>query len=167
MKKFSVIAGVLAALCVATMAWAQPEAARRLVGREIGGHSRFDGRATTETATLTFKADDGGPAFTVDFIARFEGQRPASAPRVVDVAVTRHAIGEDAPAMTMRVNGESLPLVARLQGRQSIVATISFDELQRMTNAETLVERAFDNELELSDLQLKMLRSMVQRWAGR
>jgi hypothetical protein len=169
MQRMTAIVSVLIALGAATVTQGQAQQRRRIVGNGIGERWQVDGiRTTTATATLTFAGNDGGPVLTVDFTTRFRGVgRPTSAPGVVDIIVTQLPVNDDAPEMTMRVNGESLPLATRLHSRRSVAATIPFDEFVRLTNAETIVEQAFDTELEFSAGQLGMLRSTAQRWAGR
>jgi hypothetical protein len=41
------------------------------------------------------------------------------------------------------------------------------DEFERLTRAETLVQRVFDVDLEFSQVQMAMLRSSALRWGGR
>jgi hypothetical protein len=170
MKRTLTILGVIAALGPVILAQGQPPALRRVVGERLSAQLQLDTRAqtTTATTTLTFTGNDGGPVLTVDFITRYAGLGQATAaPKAVDIIVTQHPVDEDAPEMTMSVNGESLPLVARLHSRRSVVATISFDDFVRLATSERLVERAFGTELEFSDPQLRMLRSESQRWSGR
>ena len=69
--------------------------------------------------------------------------------------------------MTLRADGESMPLTARFRSARAVVATISFDQFQSLTNAATLVEQAFNSELEFSPQQLRMLRSVALQWAGK
>ena len=126
-------------------------------------------RKTTATATLRFTGNDGGPGYSIDFVTSYEGlgDRPTSPPSVVDMIVTEHPANEDVPAMTMRLNGEPLPLATRLYSRRSVASTIPLEALLRMTIADTIVEQAFDTELEFSAQQLGSLRVRVQTWAGR
>lgn len=170
MKRTSAILAVVMAVGSTIVAPTQSSPLRRVVGHEITGHFQVDARTqtTTATATLTFVGTDGGPTVTIDFVTRYPGlQRATSAPKVVDVIVTEHPADEDAPELSMRMNGESLPLIARLQSRRSVATTISFDEFVRLTNAQSLVQHAFGTELEFSSPQLRLLRAEAQRWSGR
>jgi hypothetical protein len=173
MQRMTATIGVLIVLGAATGTHGQSQQHRRIVGKTIGEHWQVNGsanstRTTTATSTLTFSGNDDGPVLTVDFTTRFPGTgRPTSPPSVVDIIVTEHPASDDAPEMTMRVNGDSLLLATRLHSSRSIAATIPFDEFVRMTNAETIVEQAFDTELVFSSGQLGMLRSIAQRWTGR
>jgi hypothetical protein len=173
MQRMTATIGVLIVLGAATGMHGQAQQRRRIVGKTIGEHWQVNGsanspRTTTATSTLTFTGNYCGPVLTVDFTTRFPGMgRPTSQPSVVDIIVTEHPTSDDAPEMTMRVNGDSLPLATRLHSPRSIVATIPFDEFVRMTNAETIVEQAFDTELVFSAGQFGMLRATAQRWAGR
>jgi hypothetical protein len=69
--------------------------------------------------------------------------------------------------MALRVDGQSRPLIARLRGRRSLVSTISLIDLQRFVTAGSLVEHAFDTDLEVSSTQLVMLRRIVDGWVAR
>src|SRR2546422_3274176 len=146
-----------------------PQTTRRLVGQMIGAHWQLDakGKLTVETATLTFKDSDGRPAVTVDFVARYATERPRNAPTVVDMIVTELSSKDDTPQMTMRVDGEPLPIIGRLRSRRSAVATMPFEDFVRLTNAERIVEQAFDTELEFGRGQMAMLRSTAAKWVGR
>jgi hypothetical protein len=170
MKRVLMMIGVLAAIASAGFAQSPSSSARHVVGHQISGHSNFDARTqtTTVTATLTFTGNDGAPVVTIDFITRYPGAgRPLSAPRVVDVVVTEHAADEERPEMSVRIDGASVPLAARLYSRRSIATTISFDEFVRLVNADAIVEQALGNELEFGNGQLQMLRAEAQRWSGR
>ncbi len=170
MKRVLIMIGVVAAAGSAGSAQNPSSSVRHVVGHQISGHSNFDAgtQTTTATATLAFAGSDGGAGLTIDFTTRYAGMgRPSSPPRVVDVVVTEHPADEESPAMTMSVNGQPLPLVARLHGRRSIAATISFDEFLRLANAEAIVEHALGTELEFGAGQLQMLRAEAQRWSGR
>lgn len=143
---------------------------KHLLGDSIGGHWHLDpaAKSTIETATLTFKDGDGRPALTVDFVARYAaGGRPRSAPTVVDMIVTELSPDDDRPAMQMRVDDEPLPLTGRLRTRRSIVATMPFDDFIKLTQAARIVEQAFGTELEFGAGQLRMLRSIAEKWSRR
>jgi hypothetical protein len=169
MQRLMAVVGVLIALGAATAMHGQSQQRRRIVGGPEFGEGGFqmDARGrTTATATLRFTGNDGGPWYSVDFVTSFSGlgDRATSPPTVVDMIVTEHPVNENTPQMTLRVNGD--PLATRLYSRRSIAATIPLDELLRMTNASTIVEQAFDTELEFSAGQLGNLRTRVQSWAG-
>jgi hypothetical protein len=170
---------VLALTCavlVPVAARAQPSPPlRHLVGRSISGHMEIDARAqtTADTATLTFAAPDGGPTLTVDFLSRYELQAGGAGivartpPKVVDIVVSQHPVDEEKPEATLRANGEPVPLVTRFRSARAVVSTITFDQFVSLANAATLVERAFDCELEFTPQQLRMLKSTAERWTGR
>lgn len=164
------------AVLVPVTASAQPSPPlRHLVGRSISGHMEIDpkARTTADTATLTFAAPDDGPTLTVEFLSRYELQAgPAgivarTPPAVVDIVVSQHPVDEETPAATLRANGEPVPLVTRFRSARAVVSTITFDQFVSLANAATLVEQAFDCELEFTPQQLRMLKSTAERWAGR
>ena len=68
--------------------------------------------------------------------------------------------------MALSIDGRALPLNTRLRSRRSVVATMSFDEFVRLANADAIVERAFDVDLEFGPGQRRMLRSVAERWSG-
>ena len=116
---------------------------------------------------MTFRNGDHGQVYTIAFVARHPVNGPVASPGVVDIVVTQHPIEDDAPEMTLRVDGEAVPLVTRLQSRRSVVATVSLAELDRITSAGAVVDRTFGTELELGAGQLRMLRATADRWLGR
>jgi len=158
---------VLAVVGLASKARAQSP--QRIVGNRISGEMHLDPRndLVTETATLTFQSGDRGPVYTIDFVARHPVKGPVASPGVVDIVVTQHPLEDDTPEMTLRVDGEAVPLVTRLHSRRSVVATVSLAELDRITSAGAVVDRTFDTELELGAGQLQMLRATADRWLGR
>jgi hypothetical protein len=172
MPRLMTIVGVVIALGAATTIHGQSQQRRRIVGGPESGGGGFGmdsrTRKTTATATLRFTGNDGGPWYSIDFVTSYEGlgDRPTSPPSVVDMIVTEHPANEDAPEMTMRLNGEARPLATRLYSRRSVASTIPLEELLRMTNADSIVEQAFDTDLEFSAQQLGGLRFRVQTWAG-
>src|SRR5471030_193252 len=124
MKCVFSLAFVLAVLGLAGSAHAQPsQVAQRIVGNRISGNMQLDNKNQTETdtATLTFQNADGGPVYTIDFIARHPLQQPVASPGVLDIVVTQHPVEDDVPEMTLRVDGETVPLVARLHSQRSVV----------------------------------------------
>jgi hypothetical protein len=129
---------------------------------------RMDGtRMTTDTITLTFQSGERDPVYTIDFIARHPLKEPVALPGAIDIVVTQHPVEDDTPAMTLRVDGETVPLVARLHSKRSVVATVSLTELERIASAGVIVDRTFGTELELGAGQLKMLRTLADGWLGR
>jgi hypothetical protein len=172
MTRAAVFSCLMLGLAVPAMAQPAPPAqapARHLVGRSIQEHWQFDGRSriNTGTATLTFTAPDGGPTMTVEFVGRYRRELPQVVPAVVDLVVTQHLPDEDLPRMTLRVNGDTMPLIARPRSARAVVATMTFDQFERLTTAASLMEEAFNTELEFSAPQLRMLKSTADRWAGR
>jgi hypothetical protein len=163
------VAGFLVAVGCAALAHAQsPQPARRIVGDRISSNWKMEaaGRTITDTATLTFQSRDGGPVYTIDFIARHPLNQPVPSPGVVDIVVTQHPVEDDSPEMAWRVDGEPLPVVTRLQARRSVVATVSLAEFDRIARAGAVVDRAFDAELEFGPGQARVLRSMADSWRG-
>ena len=116
---------------------------------------------------MTFQNADGGPVYTIDFIARRPSQQPVVSPGVLDIVVTQHPVEDDTPEMTLRVDGETVPLIARLHSRRSVVATVPLTEIDRIANAAVVVDKTFNTELELGAGQVKMLRWYADRWLGR
>lgn len=173
MRRVMGVVGVVMVLGAVIVVHGQSPQLRRLVGQRIGGLLQWNKNTqkTTETVTLTFLENDDTPVFTVDFVVQYPVQppdpRPTSPPIAVDIVVTQHLVNEDKPETTMRVDGQSLPLITRLRSRRSVVTTISFDEFVQLANAETIVEQAFDTELEFGPAQRGRLRFVAQRWAGR
>jgi hypothetical protein len=166
------VAGVLAVLLGfvwPTVALAQAPPSPHIVGDRISGQMQIDGaaRMVTETATLTFQNRDGGQVYTIDFIAHHAVQGPVAATGAVDIVVTQHPVEDEAPEMMLRVDSESLPIVTRPHGKRSVVATVSLADFDRIASAGSVVERAFDAELEFGPLQLRMLRTTADRWLGR
>jgi len=162
MKYAIVLASVLA---LAASAHAQPP--QHIVGNQIGGNMQIDTKAgtVTDTATLTFQ--DQGPVYTIDFTTRHPIGQPVASPGVVDIVVTQHPVEDDTPEMTLRVDGDTVPLVTRLHSKRSVVATVSLAELDRITSAGVVVDRTFGTELELGPGQVRMLKATADRWLGR
>jgi len=144
-------------------------AAQRVVGQKVSEQLKMNtaSNVTVDTVTLSFTGDPPIPAYTIDFITQYTRQRPMPAPGAVDVVVTQWPSSDDAPAMAIRLDGQIRPLVTRLHSRRSVVSTISLVELQRFAAATSIVERAFDTELEFSPSQLGMLRRIVDGWVAR
>jgi hypothetical protein len=172
MKRVITVAGVLVALATGSVPHGQSpqQASRRLVGRTVGGGFGWDGKAETDTITVTFPAVDDSPVYTVDFVTRFVGelgQRPTTPPAVVDIIVTQRSVADEAPAMAMRIDGQDLPLASRLHGQRSLAATIPFDQFVGLASAQTIVEHAFDTDLEFSPGTLQVFRGRLADWAER
>jgi hypothetical protein len=164
MKHVIVLASVLT---LAASAHAQPP--QHIVGNRIGGNSQIDAKAGTvaETATLTFQDPGQGPVYTIDFTTRHPIGQPVASPGVVDIVVTQHPVEDDTPEMTLRVDGDTVPLVTRLHSKRSVVATVSLAELDRITSAGVVVDRTFGTELELGPGQVRILKATADRWLGR
>ena len=140
----------------------------RVVGRTIGGGFTMSGRTSVvvETVKLTFPGENGGPTFAVEFTARYDRQT-TDAVTAVDMTVSELPTEDDSPQMAMSVDGNALPLIARLRARRSMVATISLAEFEQLARGSTVVGTAFRSDLEFSTAQLGMLRATADRWAGR
>ena len=146
-----------------------PQTPQHIVGDRVGSHWQMvdaSTRTVSDTITLSFQGRDGGPVYTVDFITRHPVREPVPASSVVDIIVSQHPPEDDAPVMTWRVDGETVPIVSRLHGTRSVAATVSLSEFDRLTRAERIVERAFDAELEFGPGQLSMLRALAGTWLG-
>jgi hypothetical protein len=150
-------------------ALAQDRPPAHIVGDRVSQSMRIDGRTrmVVDTATLTFQDSAGGQVYTIDFVTRHPVQAPVAAPGVVDIVVTQMPVEDEAPEMTIRVDGDTMPVVARLHGRRSVVASVSLEELDRIANAGAVVDRTFGVELEFGAGQTKMLHATVERWLGR
>jgi hypothetical protein len=166
----------LALMSVALLAFAEtaagqptPQVSQRIVGDRVSGNMQIEAKSRTmiDTATLTFQNPDGGLVYTIDFIAHHPVQGPVASAGVVDIVVTQHPVEDDSPEMMLRVDGETVPTVTRLQSKRSVVATISLDEFDRIARAGVVVDRTFDTELELGPGQVWMLRLTADRWLGR
>ncbi len=168
MRHATLVVGVLTVLGAGNLAFAQPAERRHLVGDRFGGKtSMTNGGETIETTTLTFNGRDGGPTLSIEFITRLPGLGRPAHPSVVDIIVTENQPADASPSMSMRVDEAAMPLHARLNARRSVAATISFNEFVRLANAGSIVQSAFDVDLELNAMQRGMLRSTASRWAGR
>jgi hypothetical protein len=171
MTRADVVLGVvlgLGAFGPAAVARAQPPQPQRVIGNQISGLQQWNSatQKMTDSATCTFRGSSDGTLVTIDFVTQYAGQRPATPPTVVDMVVTQHPPNEDAPEMALSIDGRSLPLNTRVRSRRSVVATMSFDEFVRLANADAIVERAFDVDLEFGPGQRRMLRSVAERWSG-
>jgi hypothetical protein len=170
MRQAIVLSGIAVVLGLASGAGAQsPQPVQRIVGNQISAHMDIDMKdnVMTEAATLQFRSRDGRSVYTIEFIARHPMHEPVAAPGVVDIVVTQHPVEDDAPEMTLRVDGETVPLVTRLQSKRSVVASVSLDEFDRIARAGVVVDRTFGTELELGAGQARMLRATADRWLGR
>ncbi|MBI3401681.1 MAG: hypothetical protein HY048_09700 [Acidobacteria bacterium] len=159
---------VLAVGLLAASASSQPPLTGRLPGRSIGEefHRVAGTQVTQHTVTLRFGADDDRPDFTVEMVTRIADHQPA-APGVVDIIVTQLRSEDESPAMLVQVDGESQSVPARLHGRRSIATSMPFDAFAKMIAANTIIYRAFGEELEFSSGQMRVLRAKVGLWTGR
>jgi hypothetical protein len=168
MKPFAVMTITLACLSAIPVTQAQSSRARVSGLRSTGTLSIDQAkRVSTETVTLTFGTDARASTFTVEFTARLGLNPSAPPPDVVDITVTQFPAEDQNPEMSLHVDGQALPLIARLHTRRSIVSTIAFSSFLRMTMAGEIIEDAFSSELEFSPTQLGMLRATADRWARR
>jgi hypothetical protein len=161
------IFAAIALTATASAVHAQSTQSPRLVGTAISGHLDMKGDDGTivETATLVFPGGDGRPAFTVDFVAQYVGTKPLTPASVIDIVITHLPPNDDRPDVAMQINGQPMELVTRLRSRRSVVASISFNEFLALANADTIVERAFDTELEFGPAQRRLLREAALRWS--
>jgi hypothetical protein len=162
------VMAVLAVGLTATTAAAQPVLAGRITGRSIGEqfHPIAGTQSTEHIVTLKFGEDDARPDFTVEIVTRIADQQPP-APGVVDVIVTQVQSADEAPAMTVQVDGETQAVPARLHARRSIATTMPLEAFQKMIAANAIIYRAFGEELEFSSGQMRMLRATIDRWMGK
>jgi hypothetical protein len=167
MRQALVLYAFTATLGLASVAGAQPPP--RIVGSQMSSNWKMEpggSRIVIDTATLTFTGDSG-PGYTIDFIVRHPLMEPVPAPAVVDIVVTERRRDDDAPEMAMRGDGETVPLITRLRSSRSVVASVPLAEVDRIANAGVVVDRTFGVELELGAGQVRMLRTVVDRWTGR
>jgi hypothetical protein len=162
------VISALAVGLIATSASAQPELSGRVPGGSIGEefHRVAGTEVTQHTVTLRFGADDKRPDFTVELVTRIADHQPA-APGVVDIIITEVQPADESPAMAVQVDGETQSVPARVKARRSIATTMAFDQFARMTEATTIIYRAFGRELEFSPGQMRMLRATVDRWIAK
>jgi hypothetical protein len=156
------------AVVLGVSAGARAQTPQRIVGNQISGNLKIEpgSRMATDTATLTFAAESG-PVYTIDFITRHPAMQPVTAPGIVDIVVTEHPREDDAPEMMMRVDGETVPLIPRLRSSRSVVASVPLAEVDRIVSAGVVIDRTFGTELELGAGQIRMLRTILDRWTGR
>jgi hypothetical protein len=147
----------------------QGAAAQRVVGQRVSEQLKMDtaSQVTVDTVTLSFAGAAMAPTFTIDLITQYIPEQPAAPPGAVDVVVSLWPTEDNTPEMTLRVDGQSRPLITRLRGRRSLVSTMSLLDLQRFVTAGSLVEHAFETDLEFSSTQLVMLRRIVDGWVAR
>jgi hypothetical protein len=167
MKPLTVIVTSVLLLCAAPMAHGQ-SSRTHVGGRGLTGTLLINTakRVSIETTTLTF-GNAGAPTFTVDFTAMIGLDPSTPPPTVVDITVTQYPPDDENPEMTLRIDGQPIPLITRLHSRRSIVSTIPFSEFLQITAAAAIMEDAFQSELEFSPAQLGMLRATADRWARR
>jgi hypothetical protein len=157
-----------ALLATAAAAQAQP-APQRIVGNRATSNWKMDSssRVITDTMTLVFQSADGGPVYTIDFVTRHPLKEAVPAPGVVDMVVTQLPVEDETPQITLRVDGETVPIVTRLRGRRSVVASLPLAEFDRIAQAGNIVDRTFNTELEFGAGQVGLLRRMADAWIGR
>jgi hypothetical protein len=162
------LAITLAAALLAA-AGASAQSPERIVGNQISAHMEIDMKdhVMVDTTTLRFQRRDGDAIYTIDFIAHHPVREPVAAGGVVDIVVTQHPVEDDAPEMTLRVDGDAVPVVTRLRSKRSVVTSVSLEEFDRIAGAGVVVDRTFGTELELGLGQLGMLRATADRWLGR
>ena len=170
MRQVFILSGIVVALGVASGARAQtPPPAERIVGYRTTTNWKMDStsRAITDTATLVFEGANGGPAYTIEFITRHPFKEPVPAPGVVDMVVTQLPLEDEKPEMTLRVDRETVPVITRVRGRRSVVASLPLAEFDRIVQAVSIVDRTFNMELEFGAGQVHTLRRMADEWLGR
>ena len=167
MKTLIMLTAVSVGGVLATAALAQSPNPR-VMGRTIGGWFTMSGRTDVivETVSLSFPGQNGGPAFSIEFTARYNRQTTEPA-GVVDMIVSELPGEDDSPRMAMTVDGNTVPLTARLRGRRSMVATIPLAEFAQLARGSAVVGSAFGSDLEFSPAQLGRLGATADRWAGR
>jgi hypothetical protein len=138
----------------------------RLVGNTTGASFHVDmvKHETVQHASFMF-GDPKAPVITIEFIAQYLGDpaAPRSVPAVVDMIITAN---DPLPETSLTVNGLSVAQTVRPRTPRAIVSTMTFDEFFALANADAIVQRAFDTELVFGASQLRMLRSVAQRWNG-
>jgi hypothetical protein len=170
MRQVIILSGITVMLGLASGARAQtPQPAQRIVGNQISGTMVIDlkNNVIVDTTTLRFQRRAGDAIYTIDFIARHPVREPVATGGVIDIVVTEHPVEDDVPAMTLRVDGDTVPVVARLRSKRSVVATVSLEEFDRIARAGVVVDSTFGTELELGAGQARMLRTTADRWLGR
>jgi hypothetical protein len=168
MKRMIGFLGIVAGLLAPAVATAQPTPpVQHIIGRATSQQWKMDRPSQIVTDTLTLRFEGDGPAYTVDFITRHGARDPVAAAGVVDIVVTQHPVEDDKPEMTLRVDGQTVPLVARPLGMRSVVASVPLDAFVRLTNAGAIVDRTFNTELEFGEAQLRVLRSVAAQWSGK
>jgi hypothetical protein len=169
MKRLFRSLGVVVCLAAPVPARAQARTAVHILGRTASQQWKMDTalHLATDTVTLTFESGDGGTIYTVDFVAHHAPLKPVDLPGVVDIIVTQHPVEDDAPVMTLQVDGQEMPLVARPLGRRSVVASVPLADFVRLTDAGSIVDRTFNAELEFGPTQLRTLRAIADQWLGR
>ncbi|HEY7290176.1 MAG TPA: hypothetical protein VH583_10095 [Vicinamibacterales bacterium] len=140
--------------------------AERLTGCCIGGDLRTDAESggRLERFTLEFRDAAGTPRAQIDFRTARAADTPA-ATRVVDVIVSELVAADQHLDLSIVIDGTLTAQAGRIVGRRSVASTMTLEELQRLSNARSVVERALGVELEFSAMQLQMLHTVAERWA--
>src|ERR1019366_9801101 len=99
MKRLFRSLSVVVCLIAPVPARAQARTAVHILGRTASQQWKMDTalHLATDTVTLTFESGDGGPIYTVDFVAHHAPLKPVDLPDVVDIIVTQHPVEDDAP----------------------------------------------------------------------
>jgi hypothetical protein len=168
MHRLTSCAVVALLFCVPAAGSAQPAPSPRTIGDSIDGHLEWHAelRSTTEVSTLTFRDVEGRAAFTVEFQVNYRGPRPTTRPQTVDMIVTEHPANEARPQIVATIDGNNAVFTARPRTLRSVVVSMAFDDFTRLANADAVVQRAFDTDLEFGTGQLRMLRAIARRWAA-
>jgi hypothetical protein len=170
MQRTRLFIGVSVVVWMAVAPAAQVRLARRAAGSGVSLKMHTDQNSNTmiSTATFTFSGNPSDSTFSVDFVTQLpaEGQ-PAVRPHAVDMIVSEHPATEDAPTMSIRLDGEELPIRPRFHSSRSMVTTLSFDDFVRLANAATVAPTAFDTQLEFSAAQIRILRTFAEQWMTR
>lgn len=170
MRRLLLLVSVICSTGMASPSLAQTPLTGRALGQGVSLQMHTDQASNTwiSTATLTFVGTADDRTFTIDFVTQFPGTgHPPARPRAVDMIVSEHPATENSPAMSMRLNGESLPIRPRIHSSRSVVVTLSFDEFVRLANAATVAPTAFNTEFQFSDAQLAILRTFAEEWTTR
>ena len=170
MQRARLFIGVTVVAWMAVAPAAQVRVARRAAGSGVSLAMHTDQNSNTmiSKATFTFAGNPGDSTFSVDFVTQLPARgQPAARPHAVDMIVSEHLATEDAPTMSIRLNGEDLPMRPRFRSSRSVVTTLSFDDFVRLANAATVAPTAFDTQLEFSVPQMGILRTVAEQWTTR
>jgi hypothetical protein len=157
-------------LCLSTAASGQTRQGltvpgHRYIGTDFTASLHYDSEAdsSTETMTLVF-GPSNSPAFTIDYVVRYTGQRIAGPPSGVESIVTRHLTEDAKPELAVNSDGRWRPFVNR---GAALTTTLAFDRFLQFVSAQSVSIRRPEMELVFSAGQLQMLRARTARWLGR